>query len=125
MVLVVLGAAMAASGVGFFLRGTAGIPDKGVVGNTLDGEFRFHAALFLAYGAAAAWCAKDVEGKRRLVDLVALVCFLGGAGRLAAALSVGAPVPEYRGYIAGELLLPVVIAFLNDRVARRADPPKA
>ena len=54
------------------------------VNPTSDGEDRFYAGLFLCYGVALLWCARDVQDKRMYVNLLAAVLFVGGIGRLLA-----------------------------------------
>ena len=38
------------------------------VNPTSDGEDRFYAGLFLAYGVALLWCARDVQRKRAVLS---------------------------------------------------------
>ena len=77
------------------------------VNPTSDGEDRFYAGLFLCYGVALLWCARDVQDKRVYVNLLAAVLFVGGIGRLLAVVLVGMPHPFYLAMLAVELVLPV------------------
>ena len=47
----------------------------------MAGEDRFFAGLFLCYGIALLWCARDVQRKRLYVNLLAAAFFVGGIGR--------------------------------------------
>ena len=61
------------------------------VNPTMAGEDRFFAGLFLCYGIALLWCARDVQRKRVYVNLLAAAFFVGGIGRLLAVALDGAP----------------------------------
>jgi hypothetical protein len=81
-----------------------------VANPTSDGEDRFFAGIFLCFGIAVIWCARDVERKRRPVTLLAAAMFVGGIGRLFSVLLAGAPHPFYMAMLVVELGLPPLIA---------------
>ena len=87
------------------------------VNPTSDGEDRFYAGLFLCYGVALLWCARDVQDKRVYVNLLAAVLFVGGIGRLLAVALVGTPHPFYLAMLVVELVLPVLMVLAAARVA--------
>jgi hypothetical protein len=88
---------------------------------TSDGEDRFFAGVFLCYGIALLWCARDVEHKRGYVNFIAAAFFVGGIGRLLALTFVGTPHPIYVAMLVVELVLPPVMVFAANRVAEPAD----
>lgn len=87
------------------------------VNPTSDGEDRFYAGLFLCYGVALLWCARDAQDKRVYVNLLATVLFVGGIGRLLVVVLVGTPHPFYLAMLAVELVLPVLMVLAAARVA--------
>ena len=93
-----------------------------VVNPTTDGEDRFFAALLLGYGLALLWCARDVQHKRRYINLLAAVFFVGGIGRLLAIILVGVPHPFYVAMVVLELALPGLMVLVAGRVT---DPSQA
>ncbi len=95
------------------------------VNPTSDDEDRFYAGLFLAYGVALLWCARDVQRKRVYVNLLATVFFVGGIGRLLAVVLVGAPHPFYVALLVLELVLPVLMVLAAARVESRPSPAQA
>jgi hypothetical protein len=101
--------------------GPASIPGSVPVNATMDSEDRFYATLMLAYGAAVLWCVGDVERKTQQVELLALV-FLGGfAARIISAVVVGWPHPFFIVMTALELVVPLFLIWLTNRVARAAN----
>ena len=81
--------------------------------------------MFLAYGVALLWCARDVQRKRVYVNLLATVFFVGGIGRLLAVVLVGAPHPFYVALLVLELVLPVLMVLAAARVESRPSPAQA
>ncbi|MGW4241625.1 DUF4345 domain-containing protein [Nocardia sp. NPDC004722] len=84
---------------------------------TLDGDVRFSMVLFLAYGIACLWAARDLDGNAGLIHLLMLVFFLGGVVRLLTVAYVGWPHPFYIAMIAVELVTPPVYSILLRRVS--------
>jgi hypothetical protein len=66
------------------------------------------------------WAAITVRHQGTLVYLIALTILLAGLGRASSMLIVGVPAPAaaFFGYLAPELILPVVMA-LAHRASRR------
>ena len=73
--------------------------------------------MFLCYGVALLWCARDAQDKRVYVNLLATVLFVGGIGRLLVVVLVGTPHPFYLAMLAVELVLPVLMVLTTARVA--------
>lgn len=84
---------------------------------TSDGEDRFYAGIFLGYGVALLWCARDVKRKAGYITLLAAVFFVGGIGRLIALIAVGVPHPFFVAMLAVELVLPPLMVLVARRVA--------
>jgi hypothetical protein len=98
------------------VRGPACIPGSIPVNATMDSEDRFYATLFGAYGAALLWCVRDIESKGTYVRLLALVFFIGGVARIVSILAVGVPNTFFIAMSILELVLPLVMLFMNSRV---------
>lgn len=100
--------------------GARAIIDSVAVNPTMAGEDRFFAGLFLCYGIALLWCARDVQRKRVYVNLLAAAFFVGGIGRLLAVVLDGAPHPFYVAMLVLELALPPVMIVMANRVTEPA-----
>lgn len=83
----------------------------------LDNVHRFMAGIYLGSALIALWAGVTIARQGRLVQLVALAVLLGGAGRLVSMVRVGVPEPAalWWGYLAPELLLPILILLLHRR----------
>ena len=84
-----LGAAAIGISLLYVVMGPASIPGSIPVNATMDGEDRFYATLFAAYGVALLWCVKDIERKSSVVYFLALTFFVGGLARLVSIAAVG------------------------------------
>jgi hypothetical protein len=86
----------------------------------LDNIHRFLAGIYLGCGIIVLWAAITVRHQGTLVYLIALTILLAGLGRASSMLIVGVPAPAaaFFGYLAPELILPVVMA-LAHRASRR------
>jgi hypothetical protein len=96
--------------------GPTSIPGSIPVNPTMDSEDRFYATLFMAYGAALLWCIKDIEQKNKVVYFLTLTFFVGGLARLVSMAAVGLPNAFFIVMTVLELLLPLVIAFMQSRI---------
>jgi hypothetical protein len=81
----------------------------------MDSEDRFYATLFLGFGAACVWSARDLAGHARLFEALMLVFWLGGVARLVSAALVGLPNPLFQFLGALELLLPPLFVWMRRR----------
>jgi len=98
--------------------GPASIPGAIPVNATMDSEERFYATLFLAFGVALLWCVKDIERKARVVYFLMLTFFVGGLARIVSLLIVGPPNAFFISMTAVELLLPLILGWMQFRIAR-------
>lgn len=89
--------------------GPASIPGSIPVNATMDSEDRFYATLFLGFGAAHIWCARDLAARGRVMLAMQAVFFLGGVARLISWAAVGPPIPMFISLGAIELIQPPLI----------------
>lgn len=71
--------------------GMDSVSGAGSPGPTVDSLMRFFAAIFLGYGLAWIWVARQSPIPARAVRLLAGVFFLGGASRLVSWAALGRP----------------------------------
>jgi len=100
--------------------GPAAIPGSIPVNATMDSEDRFYATLFLAYGVALLWCIKDIERKSQVIYFLMATFFVGGLARLVSVAAVGLPNDFFIILTGVELVLPLVIAYMQSRVSMPA-----
>ncbi len=100
--------------------GPSAIPGAIPVNATMDSEDRFYATLFGAYGVALLWSVGGIEGKSRLVYFLAAAFFVGGVARLVSMMAVGRPNSFFVAMTALELVIPVVMVFMQSRLSRSA-----
>lgn len=89
--------------------GPSSIPGSIPVNATMDSEDRFYATLFLGFGAAHLWCARDLAGRGRMLLAMQAVFFLGGVARLISWAQVGPPIPMFVWLGAIELIQPPLL----------------
>jgi hypothetical protein len=99
--------------------GPSAIPGSVPVNATMDSEDRFYATLFGAFGVALLWCVKDVEQKSRVVYFLLATFFVAGLARVVSIAAVGLPDPFFVAMLALELVIPIVVAFMQHRVVSR------
>lgn len=77
----------------------------------LDNIHRFMAGVYLSMGMISIWTAWTVRTQSILIYLIALGVFLGAVGRLVSIAAVGLPEPAsvWIGYLAPELIFPLII----------------
>ena len=86
--------------------GPASIPGSVPVNATMDSEDRFYAALFLGFGLAHVWAARDLPRRAGTVLAMQAVFFIGGLARIVSALAVGLPGPLFIFLGGLELVIP-------------------
>ena len=86
--------------------GPSSIPGSIPVNPTMDSEDRFYATLFLGFGAATMWCARDLAARERVFAALMLTFFAGGIARIVSLIAVGPPVPLFLFLGGLELALP-------------------
>lgn len=89
--------------------GPSAIPGSVSVNATMDSEDRFYATLFLGFGAAHIWCARDLAARGQILLAMQVVFFLGGIARLVSWAQVGPPIPMFVFLGALELILPPLL----------------
>ena len=116
----VFGASAVGIGLLHVALGPSCIPGSIPVNATMDSEDRFYGSIFVAYGVAVLWCVRDVEKKAEVVQFLAAALFLGGLARIVSWLTAGPPHAFFVAMIPVELLQPLLMVALANRVARAA-----
>jgi hypothetical protein len=75
--------------------GPAAIPGGVVTNATMDSEDRFYATMFLGFGLAIIWCARDVKAREKPLGALLAVFFAGGIARIVSLIAVGSPGPMF------------------------------
>lgn len=89
--------------------GPASIPGSVPVNATMDSEDRFYASLFLGFGIAHVWAARDLAGRANVVLALQAIFFVGGLARIVSALAVGLPGALFVFLGGLELLIPPLV----------------
>lgn len=88
--------------------GPAAIPGGVVTNAVMDSEDRFYATLFLGFGLAVIWCARDLDAGKKPLGALLVVFFAGGIARLISLAIVGSPGGLFLFLGALELMLPPI-----------------
>ena len=83
---------------------------------TMDSELRFYAPLWGAYGLILIAVTRNLEAMLQYVPLLAVIFFIGGAGRVLSHSLIGPPHPFFSVLMVIELVLPVVFLMLWLRI---------
>lgn len=86
--------------------GPAAIPGGVVTNAIMDSEDRFYATLFLGFGLAVIWCARDVDSRETSLGALLAMFIAGGIARIISWIAVGSPGPLFLFLGALELILP-------------------
>ena len=89
--------------------GPSSIPGSVPVNATMDSEDRFYASLFLGFGLAHIWAARDLSSRKRVVLALQATFFVGGLARIVSWLAVGPPIQLFIFLGALELLIPPLV----------------
>ncbi|MEU8999367.1 DUF4345 domain-containing protein [Streptomyces caniferus] len=108
-----MGAACVAIGVFHFALGIDSVPGEGAAGATVDSRERFYGAVFLGYGLAWIWAARQSPVPSAAVRWLAGIFLLGGVGRLLSMVFHGPPQGFQSVLTALELALPPVYFWLS------------
>ncbi len=114
------GAACVAIALLHIVQGPAAIPGSVPVNATMDSEDRFYATLFLGFGAALIWAARDLAARRGTFLALLAVFFLGGLARVISWIAVGPPGDIFIAIIVVELILPPVFLWWHGAAFGRA-----
>ncbi|MEO5866763.1 MAG: DUF4345 domain-containing protein [Sphingomonas sp.] len=118
--LILFGLICAVIAAGHIAIGQRAIPGGVVTNATMDSEDRFFATLFLCFGLAVIWCARDLGGRDGMLRALLAAFFAGGIARLVSLVAVGPPSGLFLFLGALELALPPL--FWWWLVATRARP---
>ncbi len=89
--------------------GPASIPGSVPVNATMDSEDRFYASLFLGFGMAHLWAARDLVRRGNLVLALQATFFVGGLARIVSLFAAGPPAALFIFLGALELLIPPLV----------------
>jgi hypothetical protein len=89
--------------------GPSSIPGSVPVNATMDSEDRFYATLFLGFGLAHIWAARDLLRRKSVVFALQAVFFAGGLARVISLLAVGPPIALFIILGALELIIPPLV----------------
>jgi Domain of unknown function (DUF4345) len=78
----------------------------------MDSEDRFFASLFLGFGAALIWCARDLSRRSGQAYWLLAVFFAGGLARVISVVAVGWPNPLFIFLGGLELVLPPIVGWM-------------
>ncbi|MGY5138136.1 DUF4345 domain-containing protein [Streptomyces nigrescens] len=123
-----MGAACVAIGAFHFALGIDSVPGEGSAGATVDSRERFYGAVFLGYGLAWIWAARQSPVPARAVRWLAGIFLLGGLGRLLSMAVHGSPQWFQTALTVLELALPplyFLLAAADERAAARPSPRRA
>ncbi|MFE9119951.1 DUF4345 domain-containing protein [Streptomyces sp. NPDC007172] len=107
-----MGVADMAIGALHLTVGMGAVPGAGSPGPTVDSLMRFFGAIFLGYGLAWIWVARQSPIPSRAVRALAAVFFLGGAARLLSWAALGRPDSFQIVLMGIELALPPLYFWL-------------
>jgi Domain of unknown function (DUF4345) len=89
--------------------GPSSIPGSIPVNATMDSEDRSYATLFLGFGLAHLWAARDLVHRAGAVLALQATFFAGGLARIVSLLAVGPPIGLFVFLGALELLIPPLV----------------
>ncbi|GAB7029314.1 DUF4345 domain-containing protein [Streptomyces sp. NPDC021749] len=107
-----MGIACVAIGAFHLVLGIASVPGEGSAGPTVDSRERFYNAVFLGYGLAWIWAARQSPIPAKAVRALAGIFLLGGLGRLLSLAVYGPPQWFQVPLTVLELVLPPVYFWL-------------
>ncbi|KUJ66286.1 hypothetical protein ACZ90_38425 [Streptomyces albus subsp. albus] len=107
-----MGVACTAIGVFHLALGIDSVPGEGSAGATVDSRERSYGAIFLGYGLAWIWAARQSPIPAAAVRWLAGIFLLGGAGRLVSLAAHGRPQWFQLVLTAIELAMPPVCFWL-------------
>lgn len=113
------GAVCICIGLAHIVLGPSAIPGSIRVNATMDSEDRFYATLFVGYGAALIWAARNLAARRQAFFWLLVLFFASGVSRLVSMALVGQPHPLFQFLTGVELLLPLILWYWH----RRATTP--
>jgi hypothetical protein len=118
-ILVALAAVMVLAGVLGVILGADLVLGDDAFSASVDSEFRFFAAWYLAAGVLLLRAVPKVETAAFEVRFVGITFFVAACGRVLSMIDVGAPHGFYIALTAIEFAIPLVIVPMQAAVARR------
>ena len=117
-----MGVACVLIGLYHIVLGIRSVPGEEFAGATVDSRERFYNAIFLGYGLAWIWAARQSPIPANLIRFLSAVFLLAALGRLISIADVGWPHWFQAALTALELVLPFVFFWLAaaDQKARTA-----
>lgn len=115
--LILFGAVCAGIALVHIAFGPGSIPGSMPGNAVMDSEDRFYATLFLGFGLAQIWAARDLARRAGVVLALQATFFAGGIARLISVAAVGWPGPLFTFLGALELLIPPLIWWALRRTA--------
>ncbi|MEU7138489.1 DUF4345 domain-containing protein [Nocardia sp. NPDC046473] len=109
---VTMGVACVAIGILHLVAGIDGIPDMGDSGVTADSQTRFFGAIFLGYGVAWLWAARQSPIPSTAIRWLAGIFLLGAVGRFISVAVYGWPNWFQIVLTAIEVVLPPIYFWL-------------
>jgi hypothetical protein len=80
----------------------------------LESNYRYLSGFWLGTALLLLWALRDVAARARVIELLWVMVFLGGLGRLVSWITVGQPPPPFIGFMAFELLgAPLFVLWLR------------
>ncbi|MEV6670018.1 DUF4345 domain-containing protein [Streptomyces sp. NPDC051162] len=116
----IMGIASVAIGVAHIASGMDPVPGGGSANATVDSLVRFFAAIFLGYGLAWIWVARQSPIPSKGVRALAGLLFLGGLSRLPSWAEAGRPNWFQLVLMGLELALPPLCFWLSTASEREA-----
>jgi hypothetical protein len=120
-----MGVACALIGLYHLVLGIRSVPGEELAGATVDSRERFYNAIFLGYGLAWIWAARQSPISANLIRFLSAIFLLAAVGRLISIADVGWPHWFQTALTALEIVLPFVFFWLAaaDQKANRAPTP--
>lgn len=112
----VLGAVAIVAGAIAVLTGASGQIDGGPAGASVESEYRFYAALWIAYGVLALRAAPTIDRQPLVLRALMAVLFAAGVARGIGWVDAGEPHPFYIALMCLELLIPPTAVFWQARL---------
>ncbi|MFG2053283.1 DUF4345 domain-containing protein [Micromonospora sp. NPDC048930] len=120
VVLAALGTVPVVSGLAGLLIGPAFIPGGTSTPVSVDNNYRFIDAYWLAAGVAIWWSLFRLEERAIVTRAILVIAVVGGFGRLMSVLAVGWPTPVFGTALVLELVALPLVVWWHARVVRAA-----
>lgn len=114
-----MGVACALIGAYHLVLGVDSVPGEGLLGPTVDSRERYYGAIFLGYGVAWVWAARQSPIPARLVRFLAAIFLLGAVARVISIVDEGWPQWFQTVLTVVEVVLPPVFFWLAPADERR------